>query len=132
MGSLLYPYHGGRRDLQPDAATDLENGSRGGRHAQRLRAPQRTDLIVPVLAEVGTIDDLRFDRQIGAAAHLGRQADRLRPQRVEEPAAAAGALERRCSRRETVEAHVAALPRPFDEVGPADEARHEAALGPAV
>ena len=77
-----------------------------GRDAQRLGLAQRLHLVVPVLAEIGAVDDLGLDARWRPA---WRPTGRSPAAGVEKVAAVA-----------------------LDEVGAADEARDEAAPRPAV
>src|SRR5258708_9074702 len=70
-----------RVDFQPDLVLDLEDiaGWRG--NAQRRTAGAGRYQVVPVLAEIGALDDAPLDPPAAAVAERAPEADPLRPHR---------------------------------------------------
>src|SRR5262249_17132007 len=63
----------------PDAFADVENECRRGRHASRRDGPGWRHVIVPELAEIGTLGDGPLDCPGSIRARRTRELDALRP-----------------------------------------------------
>src|SRR6185437_2629634 len=67
-----------RVDFQPDLVRDLEDIARRCRDAQRVTARAGRYQVVPMLAEIGALDDATLDPPAAAIAERPPEADALR------------------------------------------------------
>src|SRR6185437_3219247 len=122
-----------RVDFQPDLVLDLEDIARRCRDAQRLTAGAGRYQVVPMLAEIGALDDATLDPPAAAIAERPPEGDALRPDGEKHAATELGNVREAIgAERETGKADLASGERALEKVGAADEARDEARLGPVV
>src|SRR5258708_2794903 len=115
-------------DFQPNVLFDLENLRRRRSDAQR-RAATATGRhqAIPVLAEIGALDDAPLDPPAGAIAGGAAEPDALRPHREDHAPPEFGNLGKAAGLEgEARKADRAAGERAFQEVRAADEAGDEA------
>src|SRR6185437_10190 len=122
-----------RVDFQPDLVLDLENIARRRRDAQRMAAGAGRYQVIPMLAEIGALDDAALDPPAAAIAERPPEADALRPHGEKHAGTALGNVREAISaERETGKADLASGERALEKIGAADETGDEARLRPVV
>src|SRR5690349_24797536 len=97
-----------RVDFQPDLVLDLEDIARRRRDAQRMTAAAGRYQVVPMLAEIGALDDATLDPPAAANAERPPEADALRPHGEKHAAAKLGNVRKAIgAKREAGKAYLA-------------------------
>src|SRR5690348_14230963 len=122
-----------RIDFEPNLLLDLEDVPGRCCDAQRRAAGAGRHQVVPVLAEIGALDDAALDPPAAAITLRAPEPNALRSDREKHAPAELGKFGKAVgAEREAGEADLAVGERALEEIRAADEAGDEARPGPVV